>query len=218
MDTSYQVILEIRYNQILNFSNKAFIQELSDHLGSLGYLVSFFNNIMDATNPNTREHISIGENRCGFDFSTKGLDYNNFKKNIDQLTSISSLIKFNFLTRIGLRVTAPHPYLKLSDSTKKITSLLTIKNVHLEDIKSNCDVCTLSFGIKKEETNINLTIVPNQINVSLMGIEQQINTLNLDIDVFEMNLNFSPNSLEKKYRTFLNEIRTYNLNLNEIFE
>lgn len=216
MVNSYQVVLELRYNQILNFTDKTLTGEISNYLGTLGYQVNLFNGVIDAKNPNTRHHFNIGSNRCGVDFSIKDLEVNTHKGIIEQLTVISNLLKFNFLSRIGLRVTTTNSYPILIDATKKITSILDIKNGMLENIKSNCEVCTLTFGIPKEGYSINLSLMPNQINVSAMGIDQQINTLNLDIDVFEMNLKCTASTLEKKYRTFLNDIKEYNRTLIEI--
>lgn len=55
------------------------------------------------------------------------------------------------------------------------------------------------------------------MNISVNGLDEQINTLNLDIDVSVTNTNGNANSLEKKYRLFLEEIKEYNKDLNEIF-
>jgi len=216
MNVSYQAILEIRYNQVLNFADKSLIESLANYLGTLGYQVSFLDNI-DAMNSNTGYHINIGANRCGIDFNTNGLEFNNFKMIIEHLTGISNLLKFNFLNRIGLRVMTLNSYTTLADATKRITGTLDIKNKMLENIKSSCETCSLSFGIKKQGYSINFSIVPNQINVGISGINQQINTLNLGIDVFEMNINGTAASLERKYRTFLDEIKKYNEDLKEIF-
>lgn len=217
MTMSYQVILEIRYNQVLQFSDKTFIGNLISYLGTLGYQVNFFNDNIDAVNSNTKHHINMGANRCGIDFSTKELDFTNFKVIIENLTGISNLLKFNFLNRIGLRVTTLNSYTTISDATKKITNVLNIKNDKLNSIKSSCEVCSLSFAIKKLGHNIKLSILPNQVNISVNGFDQEINTLNLDIDVSEENINGNSNLLEKKYRVFLDEIKEYNKDLNEIF-
>jgi glutathionyl-hydroquinone reductase len=149
MGMSYKVILEIRYNQVLEFSDKTFISSLINYLGTLGYQVNFFNDNIDAVNSKIKHHINMGANRCGIDFNTKELDYTSFKEIIENLTGISKLLNFNFLNRIGLRVTTLNSYTTISEANKKITSVLNIENDKLNSIKSSCEVCFLSFAVKK---------------------------------------------------------------------
>lgn len=217
MNINYRVILEIRYNPNSKFTDNDFIGDVSNYLGSFGYQTNVGINCIDAINPLTRDHINTDSIRLGVDFNMQKLETSGFNKYLDILVHISNMLDCNFLNRIGLRIVALNNYDSLKVASGKISENLDIKNPNLNEIMSESEACTLSFAIIKGSKRVKLSILPNQANVNFNGFENQINTLNIDIDVSETNISNTINLVESKYKEYFSIIKEYNGKLNNIF-
>lgn len=216
MSNSCQVILEIRFNRSLKFNDNNFINNIISILDQYGYVANRMGQNIDAINQSSSIHVSINPVRCGIDYNTKDIESNEFNENIKPLIDVYKLLSINYVNRIGLRIISSSGYNTIDIASHKVKDVVEIKNEQLEELKSKCDIFTMSFHEKMDDCDVKTSIIPKQINVNVSGFDSQINILSLDIDVSKNNVSID-NHLNIECNNFFNKIVKLNSKFEDIF-
>lgn len=205
---NYNIIVEVRYPKINDFNS--YKDHIDKSLSNDGFKYEYLpNNSIECFNDFIKCHEMISDLRCGIDYNSSDLSEKEFNERFEFIFKTIDILKVKLLERIGLRVIMLNNYDSIENANKKIKNIFNVNNKELDEIKNISEFSSLSFGFTKNEYHTKLSIAPNQIQINVSGILQNINTLNIDVDIFRNNLKFDKDTFKKEFKKYFTDINNY---------